>query len=113
MKKFHFYLSHTEVDDISWGWNLGEQIRNRKVIWNQKQVTEPAIKVTVWLSQKKLKSIVAASIRGHVDLYKHGKRYSAKAILRAVMGCDCCSNVFDIHREFSTRWFARAKVEQI
>lgn len=111
MKKFHFYLSRTEVGDITHGDALGDIIRDDCLVWNKKSAIKPAVKVTLRLSMKPLINICEAEVNGEIDI--GDDKYSPKAIIAAIHHQDCSGGVFPWMESCQGTWFARAKVEQI
>ena len=117
MKKFHFYLMHTEMDDITCGADVGASIRRwRGVYWNKKETKgrSDVVKVTLWLSQEKLKSFKKAKLSGCVylqDMMGKPLKYSHKRVIEAIQVCDCEDGVYG--DTDPCIWFARAKVEKV
>ncbi len=111
MKKFHFYLGGAEPSDFRRGFDIGYAIRHGGFGWNRKHINiEAAVKVTLFLSRKKLKSIQQARLHGVIILY-HGERYSHKVIIRAIEACQCSQRLSD-WKCAAEAWYARAKVER-
>ena len=121
MKKFHFYLVGVEPEYIPTGLEIGQFIRRGLLYWNKKQTTgwDEVVKITLWLSQKPLRSIVNAKINGYVYLDRIGNnttrlaKNSPKQIIRGIIRRSCGSCVEEWYPPLSNRWFARAKVEKV
>ena len=119
MKKFHFYLVTTEPGDIRCGLDLGILVRNRRRLrWAKKNIKgyKDVVKVTLWLSQKLLKSISKAKISGSVWIaganYKPAP-YTHKNVIRAIRKHRCYDPAVVSVAPDNAEWFARAKVEKV
>ena len=113
MKKFHFYIENCQPSDIRSGDDLGDKIRSMCWYWNKRHLNPEwkSVKVTIWLSQKKLCSIAHTRIHGCVYLEPED-RYSKSAVMDAIERSYCDSF---IHGKGTNPggWFGRAKVERV
>lgn len=124
MKKFKFYVGGCREIDVDSANGVGNAIRGllfgyeckelkTEFSWLLKDLSrcKKVVRITLWLSQRKLKSIVRAEINGYVDLYSD-ERYSPKNIIGAI-NRTACGTLWTDREPLEGRWFARALVEQV
>ncbi len=113
MKKFHFYLQACmEPNKFIDGTGVGIEIRFHRLSFKDHIGSKwrNAVKVTFFLSQRRLKSIRKAKLRGFIDL---SEEYAPQAIIKAIRRYDCSTWLDDSFSGTSKRWYARAKVERV
>ncbi len=112
LKTFSFYLEDTEVEDevgdLASGASIGFAIRHNRLCWDKKEVKKKGVKVTVWLSQERMKSFRMAKLNGLINLAE-GVEYSPENIIEAIMQTECCSIDCTICPCANT-WYARAEI---